>query len=190
MENEKIYYMSIGYPIGLCENDDGDRFFNVENNGEFVGLYNDSYLIWKYCFLDIKEKKDIINHLYKEAKISEFNTSLEISRLKNEGVLIEIKSTKIDDIFPIIKNLYVSKNGFGVGLNKESTSARIINQGQFFDLTLRDFNLWGICNNRITISSILEWYKERYNMNDVSAKNEVINAIFRLKTIDLIRISK
>jgi len=186
---EEIYYMSIGYPIGLCENDEAERFYNVENKGEFFGLYNNGYLIWKFCFFDIKTKEEIIEHLYKEFKIPEFSTNLEIERLKSLGLLIVIDSLNINNLFDSIKNLFVVKNGFGIGLNKEGTFSRVMNQGQNFDISIDDFNIWGICNNRKTIKELLAWLIKTKAMDEKTAKNTLINTLFRLKTIDLIRLS-
>lgn len=184
MESQK-YYMSIGYPIGLCQNDDGDKFFNIEDKGEFFGVYNDSYMIWKHCFFDMKTKEDIIKSL----KMSEFNVGIEISRLKSYGILIEIESTKINDLYELLKDLYPIKNGFGHGLTKDGLSASVLNQGQNFMLSLDDFCLWSLCNNRNNISYFIDWYANKFKCTKDKAKYEVINTIFVLKTMDLIRIS-
>lgn len=184
MENS-VYYMSIGYPIGLCQNEEGDKFFNIEDNGQFYGLYNDGYMIWKHCFFDMKTKKDIIDNL----KISEFNVGIEISRLKNYGILIEINSTNVNNLYELLKNLSPIKNGFGHGLSKDELSAIVLNQGQLFSLSLDDFCLWSLCNNRNKISYLVDWYSDKFKCSKDKAKYEIINSIFVLKTMDLIRIS-
>lgn len=189
MEDKNIYYMSIGYPIGLCMNTDGDKFFNVEVGGNLVGLYNDSYLLWKYCFFDVKTKEDIVEFFYKNYKISDFNAKMEIHRLISENVLLEIDTSSMDKVFDTIKNLYPIRNGFGTGLTKDIITFRIINQGQNFDISPEDFNIWKESNNRNTIKDIYEKVRKELMLTEKEAKSVVVNGILRLKTIDLIRVS-
>lgn len=178
-----IFYMSIGYPIGICEIKDSERVFNVELNGDFIGLSLNSYNLWKYCFFDIKSKDSIL----KEFGNDYYKT---INELIDFKLLIELDFSDVDFVYSRIKMLTPVKNGFGVGLNEEGSKATILNQGSPFSLSVEQFIFWAECDNRKTILQIVEKTMADKNISEQQQKVNAINYILHLKTIDLIRMNR
>lgn len=181
---ENIFYMSIGYPLGLCEiyeNKEWKRVFNVELNSEFIGLSLNDYNIWKYCFFDIKNIKSI-----KEA--FDFPVMNSINELINNKLLIRLNINDIEDTFNKLKILTPLKNGFGVGLNKDD-KFEILNQGKPFILNSDQFRFWAECDNRRMNKELFDKLCDKNN-DDKKNKIYFVNIIITLKTLDLIRLNK
>ena len=181
---ENIFYMSIGYPLGLCEiyeNKEWKRVFNVELNGEFVGLSLNDYNVWKYCFFDIKSAKSIRDAF-------DFPVINSIEELINNKLLIKLDIKDIENTFDKLKILTPIKNGFGVGLNKDD-KFEVLNQGKPFLLNSDQFRLWAECDNRKTNREIFDKLSDKKN-DDKRNKIYFINIIFTLKTLDLIRLNR
>lgn len=175
------YYMSIGYPLGLCEIEELERVFNIELNGEFIGLPLNSYNIWKYCFFDMKKLESI-------KETFDFKVEEVIENLISNKVLIKLDFNDIDSVFNRLKILTPVKNGFGVGLN-ENDKYEILNQGKPFCINSDQFRLWGECDNRKMNKVIFEKLLPDKN-NNKEAKIYFINMIITLKMLDLIRLNK
>ena len=177
---ENFYYMSIGYPIGLCQLDNWERVFNVELNGNFIGLSLDAYNLWKFCFFDTKSLETI-----KES--FDFNVDKVIEDLESNKLLLRLDFNDVDSTFNKIKILTTSKNGFGVGLNTDD-KFEILNQGKPFHLNADQFRFWSECDNRRMNKLIFE--KLYKNIDDKKVKIYIINIVLTLKTLDLIRLNK
>ncbi len=175
----KTYYMSIGYPLGLCELEELQRVFNVELEGNFIGLTSNDYNVWKYCFFDVKEESDIKKHF-------DFDVYKSFNNLLDAKLLIRLDFDDIDSVFDRLKILTPVKNGFGIGLNKDD-KYEILNQGTPFIINSDQFRYWAECDNRKKNKEIFEKLFEVENKNN---KIYFINMILTLKTLDLIRINR
>lgn len=183
------YYMSIGYPIGLCKSiENEENYYNIEINGDFKRLSFLSYNIYNICFFDIKTKETISEILEKKLKINNFSLDLELNKLINEKVLIKLETNKIENIYEKIKNFTLLRNGFGIGIN-DKNNAIILNQKQNFEISLIEYNIWAESDNRKTIDEIKEKLKLQENLNELTCKHYLINIIFKLKMLDLLRLN-
>ena len=193
-DKKEKYYMSIGHHIGLCTNDKNEKFFNVEVNGDFVGLFNEDYLIWKYCFFDVKERDDIILYFVSQHIMSDFNVGIELDRLISNKCLVCLEDlSSINDTFDILKDYRPQRNGFGTGLINDNANElamyRILNQSQSFDVITEDFTIWSLSNGKNTVEDICDKMQKDYLLANKEAKSVIINGILRLKTLDLLRIN-
>lgn len=175
----KLYYMSIGYPLGLCELESLERVFNVELEGNFVGLTSNDYNVWKYCFFDVKEESDIKNNF-------DFDVSKSLGNLMDNKLLIQLDFSDIDSTFNKLRILTPVKNGFGIGLNKDD-KYEILNQGNPFIVNSDQFRVWAECDNRKMNKDI---FGKLFKGDDKNTKIYFINIILALKTLDLIRINR
>ena len=187
MEKE-IFYMSIGYPIGLTKNTKGERLFTVDVGNEFIGLYNDCYLIWKYCFFDVKRKEDIINNFVSQKIMADLNVALNLEKLVDEGLLLKFDFSSMDTTIKALEEFCPVRNGFGVGMLSDELTFRIVNQGQNFDVSPEDYHVWKHCNNKKSILEIIKLVQSENSLLEKEAKTVVMNSVLRLKTIDLLRI--
>ena len=175
----KKYYMSIGYPLGLCEIEEFQRVFNVELEGEFIGLTLNDYNVWKYCFFDVKEEQDIV-------KAFNFDIYKSINNLLDAKLIVPLDFSDVDSVFDKLKILSPVKNGFGIGLNKDD-KYEILNQGNPFIVNSDQFRVWAECDNRKLNKQI---FAKLFETEDRNTKMYFINIILALKTLDLIRINK
>lgn len=177
---KKYFYMSIGYPIGLCEIETVERVFNVELNGNFIGLPLAEYNIWKYCFFDVKNMESIEK---------QFGPKLDnyINDLMDNKLLVRLDLNDTEDTYNKLRLLTPLRNGFGVGINKDD-KYEVLNQKTPFILNPDQFRYWAEASNRIMNKDIFD--KLFNHFDEKTKKIYCINIVLALKTLDLIRLNK
>lgn len=181
------YYLSIGFPVGLCKKDDKENYYSVELNNQFQYLSFIEYHLWNKCFFDLKDSVFLEENM-KNIKVNKIEMEFYLNKLIEKSLIMLIDSTKLDYIFNKIKDVTCLHNGFGLGIDpKHENIAIILNQKQNFELTLHEFNVWAESNNRQTVQEIMDKFIKSEFLPEKTAKHYMVNILLKLKTLDLIR---